>query len=53
MMKYWGNSGIPQRILNLGTRGRCVVGFTPGARGLDTHNSWATNCEGGACYLSM
>jgi hypothetical protein len=29
MKSYWGSGGIPARILNLGTRWRWVVSFTP------------------------
>jgi len=29
MKTYWGSGGIARMILNLGTRWRCVVNFTP------------------------
>jgi hypothetical protein len=40
MKKYWGSGGIDPHILDLGTRWRCMVSFTPRPLYLQGKNPW-------------
>jgi hypothetical protein len=49
MKTYWGSGGIAPRILDLGTRWRCVVSFTPRERASSTH--WIGGLVGSRAVL--